>query len=240
MGRWLNRDPIGELDGPILYGFVWNNPVSRFDFLGLAGSNCGCKVTVLVEVPGKNVRGKLNRKGLGGYSGVGIDGEYYDYGPQPGRGGSIFGSPRRPWWNHFPEVNPSGNASLQDILDHLNDLSDENDTYTVTAEVNPEECARAKTYWDDLYNDPGTYRFYGRQCTTTVCRSLREAGLLTSRAVKPQTFLKRLRDNLKYTCGDKKGQPADVKQVHSGSPTSSSSSPPVGPPPPPGSGPATP
>jgi RHS repeat-associated protein len=35
-GRWLNRDPIGELDGVNLYRFVGNNPVSRVDPYGLS------------------------------------------------------------------------------------------------------------------------------------------------------------------------------------------------------------
>lgn len=33
--RFLNRDPIGELGGLNLYGFVHNNPLNRFDPLGL-------------------------------------------------------------------------------------------------------------------------------------------------------------------------------------------------------------
>ncbi len=35
-GRWPSRDPIGEKGGHNLYAFVRNNPVSRFDILGLA------------------------------------------------------------------------------------------------------------------------------------------------------------------------------------------------------------
>ncbi len=35
MGRWLNRDPIGERGGLNLYGFVGNDPVNRWDYLGL-------------------------------------------------------------------------------------------------------------------------------------------------------------------------------------------------------------
>ena len=34
-GRWLNRDPIGEHGGLNLYGFVGNNGVSWFDYLGM-------------------------------------------------------------------------------------------------------------------------------------------------------------------------------------------------------------
>ena len=39
MGRWLCRDPIGEAGGILLYGFVSNNPVNNFDYLGLCGDN---------------------------------------------------------------------------------------------------------------------------------------------------------------------------------------------------------
>ena len=35
-GRWLSRDPIGENDGPAIYGYVRNNPVSGIDPFGLA------------------------------------------------------------------------------------------------------------------------------------------------------------------------------------------------------------
>ena len=41
LGRFLNRDPIGELGGSNLYAFVENDPVNGWDRLGLAGSsNC--------------------------------------------------------------------------------------------------------------------------------------------------------------------------------------------------------
>ena len=34
-GRWLNRDPIGEQGGVNVYGFVGNDGVGGYDFLGL-------------------------------------------------------------------------------------------------------------------------------------------------------------------------------------------------------------
>ena len=37
LGRWISRDPLGEAGGINLYGFVRNNPVHRYDPLGLAG-----------------------------------------------------------------------------------------------------------------------------------------------------------------------------------------------------------
>ena len=33
-GRWLNRDPIGEVVENNLYSFVRNQPISRLDYLG--------------------------------------------------------------------------------------------------------------------------------------------------------------------------------------------------------------
>ncbi len=40
-GRWLSRDPIGESGGLNLYGMVGNNPITRWDYLGLAGPRGG-------------------------------------------------------------------------------------------------------------------------------------------------------------------------------------------------------
>ena len=39
MGRWLNRDPIGEKEGGQVYAFIQNHSVSDFDFLGLSPAN---------------------------------------------------------------------------------------------------------------------------------------------------------------------------------------------------------
>ena len=36
LGRWVNRDPIGEDGGANVTGFVGNNPVERFDLLALS------------------------------------------------------------------------------------------------------------------------------------------------------------------------------------------------------------
>ncbi len=35
-GRWISQDPIGNLDGPNLYAYLHNNPLSHFDRFGLA------------------------------------------------------------------------------------------------------------------------------------------------------------------------------------------------------------
>jgi len=40
LGRWPNRDPIGERGGINLYGFVGNGPLNRADKLGLSVKKC--------------------------------------------------------------------------------------------------------------------------------------------------------------------------------------------------------
>ena len=37
-GRFINRDPIGEAGGQNLYGFVQNDPINNWDYLGLIDS----------------------------------------------------------------------------------------------------------------------------------------------------------------------------------------------------------
>src|SRR6185503_5382434 len=37
MGRWLSRDPIEETGGINLYCMVGNDPIKRYDILGLVG-----------------------------------------------------------------------------------------------------------------------------------------------------------------------------------------------------------
>lgn len=52
-GRWLQRDPIAELGGNNLYGFVYNNPVSLRDRTGLEtykNDLKNCTRTMIVEV----------------------------------------------------------------------------------------------------------------------------------------------------------------------------------------------
>ncbi len=46
LGRWLNRDPIGEQGGVNLYGMAGNAPVNRWDYLGLASSAYDAIATV--------------------------------------------------------------------------------------------------------------------------------------------------------------------------------------------------
>jgi len=42
LGRWINRDPIEEEGGANLYGFVGNQPIRKWDKLGLSFGNVCC------------------------------------------------------------------------------------------------------------------------------------------------------------------------------------------------------
>ncbi|MCP4106823.1 MAG: RHS repeat-associated core domain-containing protein [Desulfobacteraceae bacterium] len=45
LGRWINRDPIGENGGINIYCFVGNLPNSRIDMYGLTACRCKCNST---------------------------------------------------------------------------------------------------------------------------------------------------------------------------------------------------
>jgi RHS repeat-associated protein len=49
MGRWMNRDPLGEAGGINLYGFVQNNPVNAIDPWGLTQQDIDVAVKIIKE-----------------------------------------------------------------------------------------------------------------------------------------------------------------------------------------------
>ena len=57
-GRWSSRDPAEEEGGPTLSGFVNNNPINEWDYLGLCGplAQCGPDVTRPVLATIGNIR----------------------------------------------------------------------------------------------------------------------------------------------------------------------------------------
>jgi len=79
-GRFLNRDPLEELGGINLYRFVSNDPVNRWDLLGLAESET------------YNPSGGVFPSGMNGYSTAGV-GAGHDY---AGAGGGSMLSSSKP------------------------------------------------------------------------------------------------------------------------------------------------
>ena len=88
LGRWLNRDPIGENGGPNLYGYVRNNPLNAIDPLGLEAdiyitrtSRDAPPVVIVYE----------NGRYLGAYVGNSIDGGLANSDYRPGTRGPADG-----------------------------------------------------------------------------------------------------------------------------------------------------
>jgi len=57
-GRWLNRDPLGQIGGLNLYGYVGNAPVDSFDPFGLCEGN-GCGGMLAAAIPGFDFKNPL-------------------------------------------------------------------------------------------------------------------------------------------------------------------------------------
>ena len=73
-GRWLSRDPIGEAGGLNLYGFVGNDGVNRWDYLGLLELLREPNATIHdIGTPEDKYPGKT------GYSGVFVKVEFEKY-----------------------------------------------------------------------------------------------------------------------------------------------------------------
>ena len=51
LGRWLNPDPAGFVDGANLYVFVQNNPLNRLDLFGLISEDPFGQIQIKVPVP---------------------------------------------------------------------------------------------------------------------------------------------------------------------------------------------
>jgi RHS repeat-associated protein len=51
LGRWLSRDPVGELRGQAAYGFCTNDSVDAYDLFGLCDGSCGRLVGILAPSP---------------------------------------------------------------------------------------------------------------------------------------------------------------------------------------------
>ncbi|MEC5395854.1 hypothetical protein [Bergeyella sp. RCAD1439] len=178
-------------------------------------------ITVLIELPHSGHTDKLNRKGLGGHTGIIIGDEYYDYGPQPG---SPFMSDGRPWWDGFG----SDNLTKDDIITILEneDLRKNGGIIgrvcLIDIHIRGSEKNKIEKWWKERYKDLRTYSVIpaiGEQCTTTVRISIESCTVvfnyytseiisfkkITNTTQSPQGFLELLLEEGVHTYGSKKG-----------------------------------
>ena len=85
----------------------------------------------------------------------------------------------------------TGDASLTDVLAHASGKCKNLSVFTKTVPIG--KANQVKEWWKRLYENPGVYHFAGRQCTTTVCRSLRRAAISNVRTLKQRNLAKKLR-----------------------------------------------
>jgi RHS repeat-associated protein len=68
-GRWPSRDPIGEVGGTNLYGFVWNQAFNAVDYLGMRLTNRAMKFVSAESADGRALINKGKRDDPMGWSG---------------------------------------------------------------------------------------------------------------------------------------------------------------------------
>jgi RHS repeat-associated protein len=102
LGRWINRDPIGEAGGMNMYAAMSNNPVNNVDPLGL---DDGADFEVIIY-PGDDSGGGGGYSDDGGWYG---GGGYY-YGGGGGGGGSNPVRGPMPNMQYYSSSNAFGNA----------------------------------------------------------------------------------------------------------------------------------
>ncbi|MBL9143907.1 MAG: RHS repeat-associated core domain-containing protein, partial [Verrucomicrobiaceae bacterium] len=87
MGRWPNRDPIGERGGVNLYGMVGNDAVNRVDRLGLACAATQALPSNLTDALGDAWKDSFNPDGTVNEQGGSLIGTGSGTEPRPGSGG---------------------------------------------------------------------------------------------------------------------------------------------------------
>ena len=186
--------------------------------------DCCQEITIIIKLPLSTAHG-LDGKGLGGHTGIGIEDEFYDYGPDVNderglrgrRDNFLTGFPGFQWWDDPAPSYTTDDIGLTDILSLIPKLAREGneplDVFKIEIAVNADEANRVRDYWHDKYENLGTYSLLGDQCTTTVMNSLDRGGIFDRPILtfKPIGFLKSLK-SARHTCGPNKG--ASIRFEH--------------------------
>lgn len=179
-------------------------------------------ITVLIELK-KEVGGEKTNVG---HSGIIINDDYYDYGPQ---GGEMFYTDGEPWWDSAPVLKDEPDGSVSDInpnkdlnRSHMDAILNSNKcrkrmgitskVVLIDIYITKSENDKIEKWWKDKYDSLGKYSIvpvFGSQCTTTVRQSIEESTNVlkwvnTGFTQSPDGLMKLLTEDGKHTSGIKK------------------------------------
>jgi hypothetical protein len=170
-------------------------------------SKYGCHTVHIFSL--QYVGGKVFHADLG-HSGIAVDNEFFDYGGMKlGFWGSIVGRPAGPYLDR--KLSARGNLNTLEAYKAVPTYQKQiYKTKVLVFAVTEEEAQNIKNYWTNLYKNPGKYAYLGRQCTSTVYRSLLKANLIDpveygAQTQFPKYFYNYARSNLRFTCGRYRG-----------------------------------
>ena len=153
---------------------------------------------------------------LVGHTGIGINGDYYDLGPDgkeiiPGVNENV-----KPWWRkdeNDPNIKPE---ALSYILSNLETEFSYYPTVVATFCACNETANKARKYWDKKYENMKnkskcTYSIFGLNCSTSVWESLDISSGISD--FSPECLLKNedMLAQLSNQCGSLKGHPAHLE-----------------------------
>ena len=133
-------------------------------------------VTVIIKLPDPCAEG-WDVKGLSGHTGVGVGNGFYDFGPNSeGKKGSNlnlinWSVDGGPCWDR-------NELDLDDVQDNIHYIAHDHDVIQVEIAVCLDKAESLRDWWEDKYDDPGSYTLQGSQCTSTVCDSLQDSGII--------------------------------------------------------------
>jgi RHS repeat-associated protein len=168
VGRWLSRDPIEEKGGLNLYGFLGNDSINKYDYLGLA---CECKggaSKVQDDAGASCCKEKLTSVSLNtsmesssGHTSLEVGNEGYALYPDDE-------SPALGYFLGWPSApqDPSNEPSSHVWNPHL----------TQKYKVCPSTLKKLK-YSISVHSIDNWGIFLGETCTSWACKRLKEAGL---------------------------------------------------------------
>jgi len=168
-GRWPSRDPIGEIGGVNLYGFVYNSPLSWIDLLGLRHCPCGANIgeEIVVDDAGEEccndeiqeVRLRMDVGDIVGHAFIVMpDGTGAGFYPEEGAGG----------WDWFTNRTEPGSQ-----VDDRNHPWHFERVYKVC----PKTLSSLESSIDEDDGDYGLSNINAPNCVGWACGRLNDAGL---------------------------------------------------------------